>query len=962
MVMFTHGGPAARAVPAGRPRCPFLRRAPCRRERRHPGRRRPARSIPAMSNIDFEIGDGNPAAVAIRFHVAQHGVLSHMDFHVGSGLAALTEIGNEAEDLRFYGGRYGILTDNTSPFWQFTLIDSVFEGQREAAIREHMAGLTLVRDTFRNVPVAIDIDPHYSDQLWVKDSRFEHVSRAAVVISNEQQPVDRSRRRERDVRGRAGLRAFRESGRTTAGAGRHLPRRAASTTASSSRPWEPPGTSTRCTTPRRSARCPRRCRRRFRRCRPSSEWVNVHTLGVKGDGQTDDTAAHPAGGRRASRPLLPHRPLHRPRHDRAAGPTRVLIALHPGMTQLDLPDNDARATRASATPKPVLQAPHGGTNIVSGLGIYTGGTNPRARRHALDGRRALARRRRAVPRGRGGTFCRRRSARPSTAPAAAAGRSPPAAGARSTRASGSPTAAAARSPTSGRRTPSRRPASTCPTRRRRATSTSCRTSTTSSTRSSSTTWRTGTSTRRRPRRKRPTSPEAVSLEISLVEEHHHRELSRLPRHAHARAVPGRGAPLQLVRHPLPQRARQRRERLRDLRRQRLRHVPAREQVPVRERRPGRDAPPRGARARVRGARRPGRPAGARTGATRLPSLAAGAIGTTASRAASTRSRARPWTPPARSTSSIAISSGSSRGRAPSGLGIVRHDAARSGQPRRRPVRPPAGRVVGRATTARSTPSIPARRPDALTVLEPQASRGSSRCGGRRCRSTSGTTASSPTSSISRPTIQDAGADVRARTSATPKDDGVRLAGRQPLPARRAVSSGRGPTTRIRAWTRPAGAGRTTSMRTGFSRRCRGARVYVASDAENRTYRATVQADGTLARPRAVRRARRRERRGRQRRQRLRRQRADLRLRHGRRRRSARSTCPSGRSRSCSADRTAARSSSSAIARSTPCRRARRERHSPGRRIGEPGGVDGRPMCHPPDWRTTPCGSGTRLAA
>ena len=53
----------------------------------------------AMSNIDFEIGDGNPAAIAIRFHVAQHAYLSHMDFHIGSGLAALTEVGNEAEDL-----------------------------------------------------------------------------------------------------------------------------------------------------------------------------------------------------------------------------------------------------------------------------------------------------------------------------------------------------------------------------------------------------------------------------------------------------------------------------------------------------------------------------------------------------------------------------------------------------------------------------------------------------------------------------------------------------------------------------------------------------------------------------------------------------------------------------------------------------------------------------------------------
>src|ERR1035438_8620037 len=32
-----------------------------------------------ISNLDFEIGDGNPAAIAIRYHVAQHCYLSHMD-------------------------------------------------------------------------------------------------------------------------------------------------------------------------------------------------------------------------------------------------------------------------------------------------------------------------------------------------------------------------------------------------------------------------------------------------------------------------------------------------------------------------------------------------------------------------------------------------------------------------------------------------------------------------------------------------------------------------------------------------------------------------------------------------------------------------------------------------------------------------------------------------------------------
>ncbi len=151
----------------------------------------PSTFYSALSNIDFEIGDGNPAAIAIRFHAAQHAYLSHINFHIGSGLAALTQIGNEAEDLHFFGGRYGILTEKTSPAWQFTLIDSVFEGQREAAIREHEAGLTLIRDTFRNVPTAIDIDQGYPDELWVKDSRFENVSGRGGCDQQREEPADR---------------------------------------------------------------------------------------------------------------------------------------------------------------------------------------------------------------------------------------------------------------------------------------------------------------------------------------------------------------------------------------------------------------------------------------------------------------------------------------------------------------------------------------------------------------------------------------------------------------------------------------------------------------------------------------------------------------------------------------------------------------------------------------------------
>ena len=172
-----------------------------------------------MSNIDFEIGSDNAAAVGIRFHVAQHGYLAHMDFQIGSGLAGLNDIGNEAEDLHFHGGRYGILTRKPSPAWQFTLIDSTFDGQREAAIRENEAGLTLVHDEFRNVPTAISIDPRYSDQLWVKDARFENISGPAILIGNENSRMTQINLEGIVCRQVPVFAKFRESGRQLAGVG-----------------------------------------------------------------------------------------------------------------------------------------------------------------------------------------------------------------------------------------------------------------------------------------------------------------------------------------------------------------------------------------------------------------------------------------------------------------------------------------------------------------------------------------------------------------------------------------------------------------------------------------------------------------------------------------------------------------------------------------------------------------------
>ncbi len=55
----------------------------------------------------------------------------------------------------------------------------------------------------------------------------------------------------------------------------------------------------------------------------------------------------------------------------------MLVGLHPSATQLVLPDRTP-AFQGVGGPKPLLEAPKGGTTIVIGVGLYTNGINPRA--------------------------------------------------------------------------------------------------------------------------------------------------------------------------------------------------------------------------------------------------------------------------------------------------------------------------------------------------------------------------------------------------------------------------------------------------------------------------------------------------------------------------------------------------------------------------------------------------------
>jgi Pectate lyase superfamily protein/SMP-30/Gluconolactonase/LRE-like region len=329
----------------------------------------------AISNVDFEIGPGNSGAVAIRFHSAQHSFLSHIDFSIGSGLAGVHEVANEAEDLHFHGGQYGILARKPSPAWQFTLIDSTFDGQREAAIRENEAGLTLVHDEFRNLPTAVSIDPHYSDQLWIKDTRFENITGPAVMISDDASRMTEINFENVLCKHVPIFAKLRESGREFRQLTDTYQVSVFSHGLSLAYPGAPAAFQTRFEASPLAALPPTPSPAIAALPDPAI-WVNIHTLGVKGDGVTDDTVAlqnainqHPVLYLPSGRYLL-HNTL-------TLRPDTVLIGLHPSTTQFDLSDGTPGFEGPDA-PKPLLLAPAGGVNIVTGLGIFTGGFNPRA--------------------------------------------------------------------------------------------------------------------------------------------------------------------------------------------------------------------------------------------------------------------------------------------------------------------------------------------------------------------------------------------------------------------------------------------------------------------------------------------------------------------------------------------------------------------------------------------------------
>lgn len=329
----------------------------------------------ALSNVDLEIGDGNPAAVALRTHYAQHSFISHVDIHIGNGKAGMFDVGNEMEDVRFFGGDYGIYTTKASPGWQFMMTDTYFEGQRKAAIRTQEAGLTIVRMQAKNVPSVIDINPNYIEKLFMEDCRFENVSGPAIVVSEGDNASNQISLKNIYCSNVPVLINYRGTNNNIAAKGNIYRVKEFLHGLQMTGLTADPVISTIQNITQLNT-FPETLKKDIPDFPAIETWINLKTLGATGNGITDDTKTIQDAIDKYATIYVPQG-WYRVSETIKLKANTVLIGLSPIATQFILADNTP-AFSGFGGPKALLETSKGGNAIVSGIGLSTGADNTRA--------------------------------------------------------------------------------------------------------------------------------------------------------------------------------------------------------------------------------------------------------------------------------------------------------------------------------------------------------------------------------------------------------------------------------------------------------------------------------------------------------------------------------------------------------------------------------------------------------
>lgn len=344
-------------------------------EGRQPGDAGAGTFYSAISNIDLRIEDGNPVAVALRTHYAQHGFVSHMVINIGKGKAGISEVGNEMEDVAFLGGDYGIISGQTSPSWPIAVVDTYFEGQRKAAIMCNNTGYALVNMHVKNSPVALEIRENEIDRLFMENCLFDNISEAGVIISVEKNSLSQVNLLNIDCRNVPVLVKYRQSGKKLEVPlklykvrefthGLVMDNMTANSEYKSIEEIEPLKV------------FPAKLENAIPPLPPMDSWINIKELGAKGDGSTDDTKAFQDAIAKYKVIYVPQGWYHITQTIRMK-PGTCLIGLHPMGTQLILAESEP-AFSGFGGPKPLLESSEGGADILNGIGLNTGGYNYRA--------------------------------------------------------------------------------------------------------------------------------------------------------------------------------------------------------------------------------------------------------------------------------------------------------------------------------------------------------------------------------------------------------------------------------------------------------------------------------------------------------------------------------------------------------------------------------------------------------
>ncbi|MBQ8502161.1 MAG: SMP-30/gluconolactonase/LRE family protein [Bacteroides sp.] len=329
----------------------------------------------AMSNINLRIEDGNPHAVALRTHYAQHSFISYVAVYIGKGKAGLFDIGNEMENVAFYGGDYGIYTTKSSPGWPVMMVDSYFEGQRIAALRCQESGLAMVNLYAKNVPAVFDIDPNYCDKLFLENSYFENVKNAAVIITNENNSNNQITFRNVYCKNVPVLAKYTRSNTDTKVNHKIYKIKAYDHGLQMDNLVDMPEYETLVDV-EPIQKMPVAQKMDIPALPAMETWVNLRELGAKGDGVTDDTKAIQAAIDQYDNIYVPQG-WYLISETLKMKPNTKLIGLHPFGTQFRLAESTP-AFSGFGGPKAMVESSVGGNNYLVGIGINTGAINYRA--------------------------------------------------------------------------------------------------------------------------------------------------------------------------------------------------------------------------------------------------------------------------------------------------------------------------------------------------------------------------------------------------------------------------------------------------------------------------------------------------------------------------------------------------------------------------------------------------------